>query len=234
MTMPSQLASQQTCQPASQPASQLASQPASQWSQPSNQPASQPAKQPASQRASQTAGQPARQPAASQPAHRRVDDWSGQSRTASALQFMVLGVSSSCSAPSRCFRIAAVSLVLKSGAQVHALRFRGGLLEVPHNMSVRSHFGTTSCSPQAGCCQPHGGAAHLPQRCLKQRLPSGSGMGNLRRNKSHGGVPPHNLAAFYETTGTRQCVPARYRHHDQHGVAAVSCSDAAGLKPVPA
>ena len=174
MTMPSQLASQQTCQPASQPASQLASQPASQWSQPSNQPASQPAKQPASQRASQAAGQPARQPAASQPAHRRVDDWSGQSRTASALQFMALGVSSSCSAPTRCFRIAAVSLVLNSGAQVHALRFRGGLLEVSHHLvpqPFRHHVvpapswvlpAAWRCCPFAQAC-PQAAAARVPQ-----------------------------------------------------------------------
>jgi hypothetical protein len=80
---------------------------------------------------------------------------------------MALGVSSSCSAPTRCFRIAAVSLVLNSGAQVHALRFRGGLLEVPHNISCRSHFGTTSCPLQAGSCQPHGGAAPLLQRIFK-------------------------------------------------------------------
>jgi hypothetical protein len=74
----------------------------------------------------------------------------------------------------------------------------------------------------------------LLKRVLKQQQPECRSMGNLRRNNSHGGVPPHNHRAFYETTGTRQCVPARYRHHDQRGVAAVPCSDAAGLKPVPA
>ena len=211
MTRLSQLASQQTCQPASQPASQSASQPASQWSQPSNQPASQPAKQPASQRASQAGSQPARQPAASQPAHRRVDDWSRHSRTASALHFMALGVTSSCSAPTRCFRFEAVSLVLNSGAQVHALRFRGGLLETKQNASLPKPF-RHHVVPASGRGQrTHGGAAHHIQPAFKWVQPASPIMGNFRADSGHRRVPPHNHRTIYETAWTRKCCPSRSR-----------------------
>jgi hypothetical protein len=60
-----------------------------------------------------------------------------------------------------------VSLVLNSGAQVHALRFRGGLLAVSQNISLPKPFRHHVVPAPGWEWQAHGGAAHYIKLAFK-------------------------------------------------------------------